>query len=131
MYDKKQFIIILISIVVNAYALFFYFEDREMEKSGTLKFHEVLLQSCRNYKGGSSLRISYGSKIYAVGLSNGECPKYPIGSKIGLIYNVRFDYFYKPDGLKRDRNRLFFTGSIFVLSMLPWRKFNLRKRNKH
>lgn len=130
MYYKNQIVIIIISVVVNAFALFFYFQDREMERSGTIKFYEVLLQSCRNYKGGSSIRIGYGSQIYAIGLSNRECPKYPVGSKIALIYNARFDYFYMPDGLKRDRNRLIFTGSIFVLSLLPWRKFNSRKRNK-
>ncbi|WP_123947123.1 hypothetical protein [Chryseobacterium sp. CBo1] len=55
-------------------------------------------------------------------MANKECSKYPVGSEVKLSYNEQFDYFYKPDGLKRDRNRLLFLAIIFILSITPWKK---------
>ncbi len=68
------------------------------------------------------MHINHKNKIYYIRLANRECQKFPVGSKIGLKYNDKLDYFYKPDGLKRDRNRLVFTGSFFILSIVPWKK---------
>ncbi|OCK50741.1 hypothetical protein BA768_19195 [Chryseobacterium sp. CBo1] len=87
-----------------------------------LKSYTIIEQGCRNSKGSSSVHIKYNDKIYYIRLANKECSKYPVGSEVKLSYNEQFDYFYKPDGLKRDRNRLLFLAIIFILSITPWKK---------
>ncbi|RRQ46714.1 hypothetical protein DTW91_04340 [Chryseobacterium sp. SC28] len=87
-----------------------------------LKSHTIIEQGCRNSKGSSSVHIKYNKKIYYIRLANKECLKYPIGTEIQLSYNEQFDYFYKPDGLKRDKRRLLIIGVIFILSIIPWKK---------
>jgi len=130
MYYKNQFIIIIISTLTFLFTSFLYYQDRQLERNGLLSFHVISLQSCRDYKGSSSVHIRYKNKIYFIRMANGECRKYPVGSKIGLKYNDRFDYFYKPDGLKRDKNRLIFTATIFLISIIPWKKIYINKAKK-
>ena len=120
-YSRNQMILILFSFLAVLYTCFFYIQDSKLEKSGRLTTLKVVNQGCRNSKGSSSVHISYNGKIYYVRLANKECLKYPVGSKISLIYNHEFDYFYVPDGLMRDKYRLFFTLGFLFLSVIPWK----------
>lgn len=119
---KNQYILTIFSLIGFFYVLFFYVQDSNLERNNISKSYIIIEQKCRNSKGGSSVHIKYNNKIYIVGLSITECLKYPVGSKIKLIYNSEFDYFYKSDGLKRDTRRLLFVIIIFVLSIIPWKK---------
>ena len=87
-----------------------------------IKSYTVVEQGRRNYKGSSSVHIKYNNKIYYIRLANKEYLKYPVGKEIKLSYNKQLDYFYKPDGLKRDKNRIWFTAIIFIISIIPWRR---------
>ncbi|VFA40229.1 Uncharacterised protein [Chryseobacterium indologenes] len=119
---KNQYILTICAILGFLYTLFFYYQDSRLENPNMLKSYTITEQGCRNSKGSSSVHIKYNNKIYYIRLANKECLKYPVGTEISLSYNKQFDYFYKPDGLKRDRNRLFFTAIIFILSIIPWKK---------
>lgn len=131
MYYKNQSIIIPISIIALVYNLFFYFDIKKIDSTVELKSYTVILQSCRSYRRSSFVKINYRNKYYTIRLANGECPKYPTGSKIDLKYNAKFDYFFKADGLKRDRFRVTFVSVIFVLSIIPWKKINLQKNLRY
>lgn len=125
---KNQYILTICAVLGFLYTLFFYYQDRGLENFSMLKSYTIIEQGCRNSKGSSSVHIKYFNKIYYIRLANKECLKYPIGTEIKLCYNEKFDYFYKPDGLKRDKNRLLFTGIIFMLSIIPWKKI-INKKN--
>lgn len=129
-YHRNQKILILIAILVVLYNWFFYIQDSKLEKSGMLTVFKVIEQGCRSSKGSSSVHILYRGKVYYIRLANEECLEYPIGSKISLIYNDDFDYFYKPDGLKRNNYRLSFSIAFLFLSALPWNKFINRLDSK-
>lgn len=120
-YYKYQKILGLLSFLAFLYVCFFYYQNSKLENFGKLELFEVINQGCRNSKGTSSVHISYNRKTYFIRLANGECYKYPVGSKITLIYNDYFDYFYFPNSLSRDRYRLIFTFSLFFFSILPWK----------
>jgi hypothetical protein len=125
-YNRNQKIVIIIAILVLIYNWFFYAQNSKLEQSSPMNTYQVIEQGCRNSKGSSSVHISYNRKTYYIRLANGECLKYPIGSKISLVYNDDLDYFYKPDGKKRGRNRLFFSFCFLLLSVLPYN--NLYKK---
>ena len=99
----------------------------EMENKGKLNFYSVFSQSCGNYRGSSSVYINYNQKVYSIKLPNVDCPKYPIGSKIGLIYNDKSDYFYIPDGLEKDISRLVFIGLVIIVLLIQWWRKGVRK----
>lgn len=119
---KNQYILTICAALGFLYTSFFYYQDSRLENPSMLKSYTIIEQGCRNSKGSSSVHIKYNSKMYYIRLANKECLKYPIGTEIKLSYNERLDYFYKPDGLKRDKNRLLFTVVIFILSIIPWKK---------
>jgi hypothetical protein len=120
-YYKNQFIAIFLSTVAILYSSFFYYQNRKLEAIVPSTYHIVLSQSCGYYKRASAVRISFGSEIYSIKLTRNECEKYPIGSKIALKYNKKWDYFYKPDGLKRDKSRMSFIAAILLISLIPWK----------
>lgn len=122
MYYRNQYILTICSILGLLYTLFFYYQDSKLENTKTLKAYSVIEQGCRNSKGSASVHIRYKDKIYFIRLANKECLKYPVGSIIKLNYNSEWDYFYKPDGLRRDRNRIIFTLIVLMLSTIPWKK---------
>ncbi len=99
----------------------------EMENKGKLNFYSVFSQSCGNNRGSSSVYINYNQKVYSIRLPNVDCLKYPIGSKIGLIYNDKFDYFYIPDGLEKDISRLIFIGVVIIILLIKWKGINIRR----
>ncbi|CAM3318408.1 hypothetical protein [Empedobacter stercoris] len=119
---KNQYILTICTVLGFLYTLFFYNQNTKLENIATLKAYSVIEQGCKKSKGGSSVHIKYNNKIYYIRLSIATCEKYPIGSKIMLNYNDQFDYFYMPDGLKRDKNRLLIISGIFILSIIPWKK---------
>lgn len=130
-YYRSQIVLILLALIAVIYTLFFYVQNAKLEKSGILTPFKVIEQGCRNSKGSSSVHISHNGEIYYIRLANKECLKYPKGSKIVLIYNDKFDYFYKPDGLSRDSYRLFFAFAFLLLSVLPWKMFMYRTSLKN
>ena len=119
---KNQYILTICTVLGFIYSLFYYFQNSKLENIKTLKAYSVIEQGCKKSKGGSSVHIKNKNKIYYIRLSIAECEKYPIGSKIMLNYNNEFDYFYMPDGLKRDKRRLLIISIIFSLSVVPWKK---------
>lgn len=127
-YSKVRPFLIGFLVLGVFYNVFFYFQNRELEKEATVSY-VVIEQYCRSYKGGSSVHINYNRRVYYIGMANQECLKYPKRSKIYLVYNDRYDYFYQPDGLQRDSFRLFFFPFLLLLSIIPWDSF-LRKKSK-
>lgn len=127
-YSKIRPFLIAILVVGVAYNLYFYMEDVKMEGMVPQSFI-VKEQYCRFSKGSSSIHIDHDGKNYIVRMANGDCLKYPIGSEIKLVYNERFDYFYKQDGLQKGAFRLLFFSFLLFLSLLPWSRFSNRKNN--
>ena len=128
-YYNYQILLLALAIGVLAYTYFFYIQNSNLEKSGTRASFEIIEQYCRYAREGS-VQIRYSDDLYSIVLANGECFKYPVGSKIILIYNEKFDYFFIPNGQKHMVFRLYFTVSCIILSILPWKlltgKFNLQ-----
>ena len=127
-YSKIRPFLIAILVVGVAYNVYFYLQNSRLEKQVPVS-HVVIEQYCRSYKGSSSVHINYHGKVYYVRMANEECLKYPKGSKISLVYNDRYDYFYQPDGSRRDSFRLFFFSFLLFLSIIPWNRFSDRKNN--
>lgn len=100
-------------IIGVVYNLFFYTEDVKMEKM-TPKSYRVKEQYCRVSKRSSSIFISHNSKNYSIRMSNNDCLNYPVGSNIKLVYNDRYDYFYKQDGLQKGIFKIFFSLFFYV-----------------
>jgi len=122
---KNQFILTICMVLGFLYLLFFYYQNLKLENIRTLKPYTIIEQGCKKSRGGSSVHIRYNNKVYYIRLAIAECEKYHVGSEIKLNYNKQFDYFYKPDGLTRDKRRLLITGAIFILSIIPWKKINI------
>jgi len=120
-YQSVQLYFFIGGIILFTYTLFFYFQNAELERSGTTKSYRVVDQNCKSYKGGSSIYVFYNNKTYKVGIAWRGCLAYPVGSEIRLIYNERFDYMYRPNGLTRDINRLIFSGLLLIISASPWK----------
>jgi len=119
---KNQYILTICAVLGFLYTLFFYYQNSKLESIKTLKAYTVIEQGCKKSRGGSSVHIKYNNKVYYIRLAIAECEKYPVGTEIKLNYNKQFDYFYKPDGLTRDKRRLLIIGVIFILSIVPWKK---------
>lgn len=113
-------------IIGVVYNLFFYTEDVKMEKMAP-KSYRVKEQYCRVSKRSSSIFISHNSKNYIIRMSNNDCLNYPVGSDIKLVYNDRYDYFYKQDGLQKGIFKIFFFSFLLCLSIIPWSRFSIRK----
>lgn len=54
MYYKNQYYLITFSILGFLYFLFLYLQDSKLEKDNKAKSYVVVVQKCRNSKGGSS-----------------------------------------------------------------------------
>lgn len=119
---KNQYILTICVILGFIYTLFFYYHNSKLENIKTLKAYTIIEQGCKKSRGGSSVHIEYNDRVYYIRLSIAECEKYPVGSKIMLNYNHQFNYFYLPDGLKRDKRRLSIIGILFLLTVIPWKK---------
>lgn len=126
-YSKVRPFLIGLLVLGVFYNIFFYLEDRKLEKMKPQSFR-IIEQYCWATKN-SSIYIEYRDKKYPIRMANGECPKYPVGAEIYLVYNDRHDYFYQPDGLRRDSFRLFFFSFLLLLSIIPWDSL-LKKKHK-
>jgi len=126
-YSKIRPFLIVILVVGVAYNLFFYLEDSKLEKAKPQSFR-ITEQYCREIKN-SAIYIVHRNKKYSIRMTNGDCPKYPVGSEISLVYNEKYDYFYKQDGLKTATYKLLFFPFLLLLSIIPWNRFSNRKNN--
>lgn len=80
--------------------------------------------SVKQFCGGTKnnrVYILYREKLYKIWMVNKECLNHPVGSKLELIYNSQWDYFYRPDGLKGDIRRLYLFSILFILSIIPYK----------
>ncbi len=137
-FSKYQWMMILLSLLSTLYFVYFYFQNRELERAGVASFHTITKQTCARYKGHSSLDIIVKGKRYLIRLANQECTKYPVGSRIKLIYHAEYDYFYIPDGLKRDKTRVLISVIFLGFCLLPWgvakyymTRYNVSRGSKH
>lgn len=126
-YSKVRPFLIGFLVLGVFYNVYFYLQNSRLEKEVPVP-HVVIEQYCRSYKGSSSVHINYNGRIYYVRMANQECLKYPKGAMIYLVYNDRHDYFYQPDGLRRDSFRLFFFSFLLLLSIIPWDRLLKKKR---
>jgi len=125
-YSKSRPFIIVFLVLGTIYNVFFLLEDNKLEKLKSQLF-TITGQYCQASKN-SSVSIEFKSKSYRISMSNAECPKYPIGSKISLVYNDKYDYFYQQDGLKTSTFKLFFFSFLLFLSIIPWDRLLKKKR---
>lgn len=120
-YSKFRPFIIGFLVLGVIYNVYFFFQNSRLEKENTVS-HVVIEQYCRYSKGSSLVQINYNGKVYDVRMANQECLKFPKGSMIYLVYNDRYDYFYQPDGLRKDSFRLFFFSFLLLLAIIPWNR---------
>lgn len=125
-YSKIRPFVIVIFVVGVAYNLFFYLEDSKLEKVKPQSFR-ITEQYCREIKN-STIYIVHRGKKYSIRMANGDCPKYPVGSEISLVYNIKYDYFYKQDGLKTATYKLLFFSFFLLLSIIPLSRFSKQKK---
>ncbi|WP_316838574.1 hypothetical protein [Pedobacter gandavensis] len=125
-YNGTQKVFIVLALFCIVYNLFFYFQDANLEKEGLVKLYEVNRQLYRRSKTISSIQVYFKGKVHRIRMGSEESLKYPVGSKIRLIYNDEFDYFYRPGGLTHSLGKVFIALAFLILSALPWDKFMYR-----
>ncbi|MBB2145492.1 hypothetical protein GM921_08360 [Pedobacter sp. LMG 31464] len=121
MYYKTQIGIIITVTIGCLVALFLFFQNKQTDQNSPIKKHTIVSLTYRTNRG-SSVQINQNGKNYFIRISFDANKMYKVGSEIGLRYNEKFDYFYIPDGQKRDSGRLIFLGIIFILSVVPWKR---------
>lgn len=120
-YSKVRPFLIGFLVLAVIYNVFFFLQNSRLEKENPVS-HVVIEQYCRSSKGSSSVHINYNGKVYVVRMANQACLKYPKGSMIYLVYNDRHDYFYQPDGLRKNSFRLFFFSFLLLLAIITWNR---------
>ncbi|SDJ39668.1 hypothetical protein [Chryseobacterium jejuense] len=119
-YSKNQVFIIAFLLIGFLYTTFSFFGYEKTIKEGTQVETLVINQSCRTYeKLQSGVMISVGGKAYNVKLDYGNCIKYPVNSKIKVVYNKERDIFIFPVKTY-NTGRIYFLGVLLLLSILPW-----------
>ncbi|WP_144034514.1 hypothetical protein [Sphingobacterium sp. 1.A.5] len=123
----RPFIIGILAIGI-VYNIYFYRESIKMEKVASQNF-VVEKQYCGSRKN-NSIEIRYKENLYKVRVGSKECSKYPVGAEIKLVYNDKYDYFYKQDGLVTARYRLFFFSITLLVYIIPWKRI-FKKNSLH
>lgn len=120
LYNKNHLILILFIFIGFIYSLYKYFNYQKIINEYLPIEKIVIRQSCRAYtKLASGVYIKNGNKVYNVKLDYGNCIKYPVNSKIYVIYDEQNDSFIYPVK-KYNSGRIYFLGIILLISIIPW-----------
>ncbi|OCB72195.1 hypothetical protein SAMN05192550_1346 [Flavobacterium glycines] len=119
-YSKNQIYAIIILFFLFVYTLFSFFKYENSIENGVLVEKKVICQTCRPYtKLSSGIMIKEGNKTYNIKLDYGNCIKYPVKSKIKVVYDKNRDIFIYP--LKTPNyGKIYFLGILLLFSLIPW-----------
>lgn len=123
-YYRYQWICVLIALGFLIASIFYYNEATKLETM-PMSDYIIIGQYCHSYQKQSSVHIEYKGKTYTIRVKEKECRNYPINSLIQLVYNNKYDYFYKPDNMKGSIAKVKVMGLLFLLILLPLKYFNV------
>ena len=116
-YPKNQLYIIVFIFIGFLYSIYSFLNYKDLSAKSSLIEKYVIGQNCRAYtKLPSGVTIKDGNKIYSVKLDYGNCIKYPVNSKIYVIYDKQKDTFIFP--VKRyNTGRIYLLGFFFIICL--------------
>lgn len=119
-YPKYQIYIIVFIFIGFLYSIYSLLNYRYLiSKNNSIK-KDVISQSCTAYtKLASGVNIKHGNKVYNVKLDYNNCIKYPVNSKIDVIYDKQKDVFIFPVK-SYNAGRIYFIGILLFISLIPW-----------
>lgn len=127
LYYKYQWICALIALGFLVVSIVYFYEAKHLESISTSEYI-VVEQYCHSYQKKSSVHIKYKEKTYKIWIKWNECENYPVDSRINLVYNNKYDYFYRPDRLKGAIAKLKVRCVLFLLTLLPLKYFETRMK---
>lgn len=119
-YTKNHIYIIFFIFIGFLYSIYSFIHYKDLISKSSLIEKYVISQSCRAYtKLASGVTIKDGNKIYSVKLDYENCIKYPVNSKIYVIYDKQKDVFIFP--VKNyNIGRIYLLGILFIICLIPW-----------
>ena len=130
LYYKYQWVCAFIALFFFVASIFYYIQAKQLETEPMLSYI-ITGQYCHSYQKQSSVHIDYKGSKYTIRIKKKECRSYPIGSQIRLVYNDKYDYFYRPDDLKGSIAKVKVRSVLFLLTLLPLRYFEIcLKKNR-
>lgn len=127
-YSKNQFFIIGFLLTGFLYSIYSFIKYKNAIEKGIQVEKLVISQSCKPCtRFASGVMISVGNKTHHVKLDYGNCIKYPVNSKIKVVYDKERDTFIFPVKVY-NTGRIYLLGILLLISTLPWLYF-IKKNN--
>jgi hypothetical protein len=121
---KNQSFFFLIALAFFSYAMFYYVQNKNLERNSKLEKMLIVDKSCNaGSKSVSSIKVTRNGKTYSVQLPYSKCLELNIWGKVGLYYNEKYDYYYLPGLLRIYLIRVVVTALVLILLVLPLEVF--------